>query len=166
MALDASGVASAVTHQVVVYDRSAPPLALDEAPFLSPPWPFEAMITGTSEPGAIVRLGDGTQVIADAAGAFEIGTQLAPWPQTFEAVAFDASGNRSAQASVSVMGGIDLRGLPWPAIAAVAILIAVLLSSLRGTRRVRSIPSVAAVGDEGGDLVIEELDPGSRYRRD
>ena len=166
MALDASGVASAVTHQVVVYDRAAPPLTLDEAPFTSPPWPFEAKIGGKSEPGATIRLGDGTQVIADATGAFAFTTRLAPWPQTFEAVAFDASGNRSAQASVSVMGGIDLRGLPWPAIAAVAILIAVLLSSLRGTRRVRSIPSVAAVGDEGGDLVIEELDPGSRYRRD
>jgi hypothetical protein len=165
VALDARGVPSAVTRITVVHDTTAPVLTLDEAPFLSPPWPFEAKITGTSEPGATVRLGDGAQVVADATGAFAFGTRLAPWPQTLEAVAVDPSGNRTP-ASISVMGGIDLRGFPWPAIAAVAILIAVLLSSLRGTKRVRRVPSVAVYGDDGGDLVIEELDPGSRYRRD
>ena len=165
VALDARGVPSAVTRTTVIHDTVAPTLTLDEAPFLSLPWPFEARVGGTSEPGATVRLGDGPTVVADASGAFEFKTQLAPWPQTLEAVAVDASGNRTP-ASISVMGGIDLRGFPWPAIAAVAILVAVLLSSLRGTRRVRSIPSVATTWDDGGgDLVIEEIDPGSKYRR-
>ncbi len=165
VALDARGEPSAVTRTTVVFDTTAPLLTLDEAPLLSPPWPFEATITGTSEPGATVRLGDGPPVVADPTGAFELTTRLAPWPQTLEAVAVDPSGNRTP-ASITVMGGIDLRGFPWPAIAAVAILVAVLLSSLRGTRRVRSVPSTAVSTDDGGDLVIEELEPGSVYRRD
>ncbi len=163
--LDERGEPSAVTRATVVFDTTAPLLTLDEAPLLSPPWPFEATITGTSEPGATVRLGDGPPVVADPTGAFELTTRLAPWPQTLEAVAVDPSGNRTP-ASITVMGGIDLRGFPWPAIAAVAILVAVLLSSLRGTRRVRSVPSIAVSTDDGGDLVIEELEPGSVYRRD
>jgi hypothetical protein len=163
--VDARGVPSAVSRATVVHDTTAPVLTLDEAPLVSPPWPFEARITGTSEPGATVQLDDRPPVVADATGAFEFITRLAPWPQTLRAVAVDPSGNRTP-ASISVMGGIDLRGFPWPAIAAVAILVAVLLSALRGTRRVRSVPSMAVYGDDGGDLVIEEIDPGSRYQRD
>ena len=118
VALDGRGEPSPVSSAIVVYDQTAPAITLD-TPMVSPPWPFEARITGKSEPGVTVRSGDGPAVTVGPSGAFEIPTNLAPWPQSIHVVATDASGN-ATPADVSIMGGVDLRPLPWPAIAAVA----------------------------------------------
>jgi hypothetical protein len=147
-----------------IYDVTAPTLEVD-VPFLSAPWPFEAGVTGTSEAGTSVRVGDGPPVGVDAGGSFELRTQLAPWPQTLEVTAVDPSGNATTT-RVSVMGGVDLRELPWPAIAAVAVLVAVVLSSVRGGRRAR--PSLVAPDASDADHlpVIEELETSPLRRRD
>jgi hypothetical protein len=92
-------------------------------------------------------------------GPFEVRTQLAPWPQTLEVTAVDQSGNTTTT-RVSVMGGVDLRKLPWPEIAAVTIIAAVLVSSLRGGRHDPSV-AVAMAGADGDHMPeIEELGEG------
>ena len=164
-ALDASGDVSSLAEGVSVFDMAAPPLSL-EAPLLNPPWPFEASVGGSSESGASVRIGDGPPVAADGTGAFEIRTQLAPWPQTLEVTAVDPFGNETT-AQVSVMGGLDVRQLSWPAILAVALIAAVALSSLRGGRRAPAAPSLTLTSDDD-DLVsvIEDVSSDPIERRD
>ena len=164
-ALDAAGDLSPVAVWTAVQDLEPPALSLD-TPFMSPPWPFAARITGKTEAGASVRLGEASPAPVGTGGAFEIPTQLAPWPQTLEVTAVDPYGNPTL-ARVSVMGGVDLRQLPWPAIAAVSIIVAVALSSIRGSRRVRPAIAVAAIApDDDFGPVIEELGSGPTRRRD
>ena len=165
VALDAFGAISEPVQATAVIDHAAPSISLD-APPLSPPWPFGATLRGTTEAGASVSLPSATPVVAGSDGSFELPAQLAPWPQTLELTAVDPAGN-IAVASVWVMGGVDIQGLPWPAIGALVVLLAVVLSSLRGARRLR--PSVAAGGlrqmpDDDHGAVIEELGSG-RIRR-
>ena len=88
-----------------------------------------------------------------------------PWPQTVEVTAVDPSGNATSTRA-SVMGGLDLRQLPWPAILAVTVIVAVALSSLRGGRRVRPEVSVTVLSDDDHLPVIEELSSGPTGRRD
>ena len=112
-----------------------------------------------------MRLGDGAPVAVDDAGAFEVRSQFAPWPQTIEVTAVDPSGNATTT-RVSVMGGVDIRQLPWPAILAVSVIAVVALSSLRGGRRIRPAVSMAAATDDDRLPVIEELSSGPTERRD
>jgi hypothetical protein len=175
-ALDTLGRATAPVRAVVVRDLEAvdavavrdtepPPVSLD-APFLSAPWPFGATVGGRSEAGASVRLGDGPPVAADESGDFRLATQLAPWPQTVEVTAVDASGN-STTTSVSVMGGLDVRQLSWPVVLVVGVFVVGVLGSVRGGGR----PGVAAVAPldglgPGDGPVIEELESVSLERRE
>lgn len=162
--LDAWGNVSEPVATTAIYDVTAPTLSL-EVPFLSAPWPFDGAVTGTSEAGMSVRLGDGPPFNVDPDGSFELRTQLAPWPQTLEVTAVDPSGNATST-RVSVMGGADLRQMPWPPIAAVTIIVAVGVSSIRGGRRAR--PGIAVVESSDPDRlpVIEELGSGPVRRRD
>jgi hypothetical protein len=162
--LDAWGNISDPVATTAIYDVTAPTLSL-EVPFLSAPWPFDGAVSGTSEPGMTVRLGDAPPVTVDANGSFKIRTRLAPWPQTLAVTAVDPSGNATTT-SVSVMGGVDLRQLPWPAIAAVAIIVAVVVSSVRGGRRTRPSIAVVETSDPDRSPVIEELGTGPLRRRD
>jgi hypothetical protein len=161
--VDESGEVSSPAEGVAVFDVIAPPLSL-EAPLLNAPWPFEAAVGGSSESGASVRIGDGPLVAPDAAGKFELRTQLAPWPQTLEVTAVDAFGNATT-AQVSVMGGLDIRQLPWPAILALAVIAAAALGSLRGGRRAPTRASPVTSGDDVLS-VIEDVSSGPIERRD
>jgi hypothetical protein len=163
-AVDASGDVSNAFAATVGYDVTAPALSVD-VPFLSAPWPFEARVAGSAETGTSVRVDEGPAVVADGAGAFTIRTQLAPWPQTLEVTALDASGNATTT-RVSIMGGLDIRQLPWPAILAVAVIVAVFVSSIRGGRRAARAPSASAAPDDDLVPVIEDLSSGPTRPRD
>ena len=171
-ALDASGAISDPVQVTAVVDRVAPAVHV-VAPPLSLPWPFAATLHGTTDAGASVSLSGALPVVAGSDGSFELPAQLAPWPQTLEVSAVDPAGNTTV-GEVSVMGGADLQGLPWPAIGAVAVLIGALLSSMRGVRRQRPVAGTAATAgtvvaarsghvsdlDAEHGAVIEELSSG------
>jgi hypothetical protein len=105
--------------------------------------------------------------VVRADGTFALPVQLAPWPQDLAVRAVDPAGNESST-KASVMGGFDVRGLPWPAIGVVVVLLAVFLSSLRGVRSgsVRQARPVAVEGNDENATVIEELSVGRIERRD
>ena len=131
--IDALGNSGGPIRETVILDVSAPALAVDP-PLLSPTWPVNATLHGRSEAAARVRLGEGEPVQADANGAFEVKTPLAPWPQTLELSATDAFGNATTS-RVSVMGGIDVRQLPWPAMLTITFLLGAVVTTMRGARR-------------------------------
>ena len=145
-ALDATGALSVPVQGTAIFDRAAPPLEL-VTPTLTPLWPFSAGLRGTSEAGVSVSVPGQPAVTVGPDGTFELPTQLAPWPQTLEVTATDLAGNKTAK-ELSVMGGIDLRGLPWPAILVGLLLVGVFMSSIRGVRSTRQPAVVRALGDE------------------
>ena len=166
-ALDAMGTVSEPVQASASIDRVAPSASLD-APPLSMPWPFGTALHGRTEAGASVSLPGASPVPVGSDGSFELPTQLAPWPQTVEVTVTDPAGN-AGLAEVTVMGGADLRGVPWPAIGAFLVLIGAGLSSVRGVRRRR--PAVSPGNPPGapdGDhvAVIEELSSGRIGSRD
>jgi hypothetical protein len=166
-ALDATGTLSDPVQASASIDRVAPSASLD-APPLSLPWPFGTTLHGRTEAGASVSLPNASPVVAGSDGAFELPTQLAPWPQAIEVTVTDPAGN-VALGHVTVMGGADLQGVPWPAIGALLVLIAAGLSSIRGARRRRpAVDAVSPVGAPDGDhvAVIEELSSGRIGSRD
>jgi len=169
-ALDATGALSEPVQASASIDRVAPTASLD-APPLSLPWPFGTTLHGRTEAGASVSLPGASPVVVGPDGAFELPTQLAPWPQAIEVSVTDPAGNVGL-ANVTAMGGADLQGVPWPAIGALLVLIGAGLSSVRGVRRRRPAVSVVnpvnAVGAPDGDhvAVIEELSSGRIGSRD
>jgi hypothetical protein len=164
-ALDPSGNLSTPVQRTAVIDKEAPPLRVD-VPFTSTPWPLTGALHGVSEPGATITLVGGGTVTAGPDGAFDVPAQLTPWPQTYDLTARDEAGNETAS-PVSVMGGVDLRGLPWPAIGVVLVLVAVFLSSIRGVRSTpRQVRPIAVDVDDENATVIEELSIGRIDRRD
>ena len=163
-ALDASGTLSQPVQRIAGIDTDAPPLSVD-IPSTSAPWPFTATLHGMSETGATVTLKGGASVTAGDDGSFAVPVQLAPWPQSYDLIATDEAGNATAT-SVSVMGGVDLRGLPWPAIGVGLVLVAVVLSSIRGVRGgPRQVRPLAVDVDDENATVMEELSSGRIDRR-
>jgi hypothetical protein len=130
LGLNGFGEVSEISVGRVAIDRTGPNVSVD-APFLSAPWPFSAPIRGTTEPGARVRTGGGAFVDAAANGAFELRAQLAPWPQDLVIDAVDAHGNVSSQ-TLTVVGGLDYRRLPWQALVITAILLGAAITTWRG----------------------------------
>jgi hypothetical protein len=127
-AISRLGDPSPVAHTDVRQDDASPPLELDEA-FLRPPWPLTASLAGRTEPGATVTH-QGRHVTAGADGRFTFEAQLAPWPQRLTVRAADAAGNETI-AVADVVGGPDLRGLPWPAIVVLGVLGGAVVAGLR-----------------------------------
>jgi hypothetical protein len=162
--LDEVGDLGPIVSAVAVGDQISPDVSVD-TPLLSPLWPFEATLTGRAEPGASVSIGDRTPVEVDATGTFRLPIQLAPWPQTVEVTAVDAFGN-AATASASVMGGIDIRQLPWLAIGTLAVIAGAFVSGVIGQRRSRAPAAVARTVDTDAGPVIEELDEPPLRRHD
>jgi hypothetical protein len=149
---------------------SVPPTVAVEGPFTSPIWPFSADVDGRAEPGSTVRVDGFGEVEVDASGAFTIGTQLAPWPQSFRVTATDPAGNETV-GTFSVVGGVDYRRLPWPGILAVGLFALVAARGWLGGTGLRasevgSARSASGSVDEDPSLpVIEELPPGSGLAR-
>ena len=118
-------------------DLSGPSLAV-EVPFLSPPWPLEATVSGRSEPDVEIRGGSDGRVTTDGRGGFEIRTRLAPWPQTVELTAIDESGNATTM-RFSLVGGVDYRAFPWPAILVLTMLLGAAFSTAGRLQPIRDV---------------------------
>lgn len=148
------------TH--VTLDVLGPGLVVD-VPVVSAPWPFKAPITGRAEPGARITLGEETAE-ANRVGRFELRTPLAPWPQDLVIRALDAEGNETVR-RVSVMGGLDVRRLPWQAALVGLVLAAIAWTAFRGAglrpggdadgRQMTG----AVTAEEVASATIEDLEP-------
>jgi hypothetical protein len=146
---------------VAIVERDADPPSLDlPVPFLSAVWPVDAHLAGRSEPGARVTLEGLAEVTADSSGVFTVEMPLAPWPQTLRLVARDPAGNETRTA-VSVVGGVDYRQLPWVWILGVALVLAAVISGLRGARSRGGEDGATTAGRAGEDVgfELEELPP-------
>jgi hypothetical protein len=176
--LNAFGEASPILAGRVELDLVGPSVAI-EPPFLSLPWPLSGPIKGSTEPGARLRLGQGSFVAADRDGSFELDAALAPWPQDLAIEALDARGNRTTLA-LSVVGGVDYRQLPWQTLVIVGILFGAGITSFGVPLRRRPTPVALAPVDGqpvpsaadgeiatrvGGDAVIEDLPTRDRRSR-
>ena len=131
--INAYGQVSPLASAQVALDRTGPNVALS-LPLILAPWPFSAPIDGVTEPGARLWLGDGPPVEAATNGAFELRAQLAPWPQTLQIHAVDAQNNETIR-TISVIGGIDYRQLPWQTILIVSLLLGAAVTTWRGPGR-------------------------------
>jgi hypothetical protein len=138
---------------------AGPPALAMVAPTISVPWPAETLVEGSTEPGSRVVLADGAAT-STSDGRFAIPVRLPPWPTDF-VVRTTAPGGETTSLRVSLVGGIDYRGLPLDAMAAgLALLLAVVgvwrASGLR--RRPGAGETGAPAAGEGWE--IEELPPG------
>ncbi len=160
-------------RQSVQRDHLGPSVSL-YAPFMSPLWPAPAHLLGAAEAGATVRVEGVGQLTPDPRGGFAFDAALAPWPQTFRIIGTDSSGNETVR-DVSVVGGVDYRRFPWPAIVGAVLLAAVAFSGIGGSRRVGAggLPNSpeppsdprrwrpAAMGSyDAQGIEIEDLPPG------
>lgn len=111
----------------------------------------EVTVRGATAAHASVQV-NGRDVATDAAGGFSTSVFLPPWPSQVVVEAVDPVGNR-ASTSVSGVGFLDYRGLPWIPIAVIATLAAAVLLYLR----VPHLRPLARRADD--DAALEELDP-------
>ena len=126
----------------------APPLAASaDTPLAS----AAVTVRGVTAPYASVTV-DGRDVTVAADGAFSSAVELPPWPTVVTVVATDPLGNESVL-SVSGVGFVDYRGLPWAWIAGALVVVAAAIMYVRAPRPVR----VARRPDD--DAALEELDP-------
>ncbi len=132
-----------------VEQRSGPPSLHLDVPIL--PLSASVRIAGTTDPGTTVTA-DGDPIEVDAAGAFafDVAGNLAPTSIAVEAV--DPVGNRHAE-TVSVVGWVDYRRLPWIPIVVLAVTGVAITLWLRAPR-----PRKWARRDAEDDAVLEEID--------
>jgi len=112
-----------------------PPLTAVAEPI---PWWFEVPVSGTTDPDALVTVG-GVAVPVDASGHFSVGVFAPPWPVSVDVAAVDPVGNR-ADLTLSVVGVIDYRQLPWIPIVVVLTVVAGLALYLGALRPPRPDP--------------------------
>jgi hypothetical protein len=166
VALNDWGVISEPSFGIVRLDLVGPPLDV-RAPVVSAPWPFSAPLEGSTEPRATVSLVGVGEERANRAGGFSFRVGLAPWPQDYEFRAVDSEGNITVR-RVSIMGGLDVRRLPWQLLLTLAVFGAIGAATLRGSRTPRAVarPTTGAgllpayatyAGDEPPLPTIEDL---------
>lgn len=112
----------------------------------------DVAISGETDPHATVSVA-GRPVRLDAEGRFHVAQPLPPWPTDVEVIAVDPLGNET-RTSVTGIGWLDYRGLPWVPISVVVVALAGAVLFLR-VPRLRTAPRSA--GREEGTL--EELEP-------
>ena len=158
LVLDPLGQPSPLHAGRVELDLVGPSLSVDQ-PFGSLPWPLHASIRGTAEAGAMVGLEDGRPVEAADDGTFALDAVLVPWPQDVVIRAVDAHGNATTT-TVSLVGGIDYRQVPWQPLVIGVVLVAALVTTLGGPsllrrRRVASpLPSGAGIRSADDPVVV------------
>ncbi|HSI99896.1 MAG TPA: hypothetical protein VLA59_05880 [Patescibacteria group bacterium] len=108
-------------------------------------------ISGRSVPYATVTVA-GVEVAVDADGGFAGSVDAPPWPTDVAVRAIDPLGNE-ARATVSAVGWLDYRQLPWIPIAALLLAAVAVVTYLR-VPRAEPVPRRA---DDDGTL--EELEP-------
>ena len=162
VAFNAWGEVSAPVTRIVTRDLSGPPMTI-AAPFASVPWPFGARITGIAEPGATVQVNGGEILTTTSRGLFETRVTLAPWPQDVTFRAMDETGNVTTRV-ISMMGGLDIRQLPWQVLVAIFVLVAVLVGTIREGRRAQARLLAADAGSAGLATGRQGPRTGSRRR--
>lgn len=125
-----------------------PPL---EAGARTPLGSVEVEVHGQTVPYATVSVG-GRTATPDAEGAFVVRVTLPPWPTEVAVVAVDPVGN-AAHATVSGVGIVDYRALPWIPITVVLLVGAAATLYVRAPRSAPAAPR----RDDGASL--EEVDP-------
>jgi len=126
----------------------APPLAASvRTPFGS----GAVEVSGVSTRYAGVRV-DGREVAVDVDGRFSTLVAAPPWPSQITITAVDPLGNE-ARATVTAIGWVDYRQLPWVPIAVALVGAAAVLLALR-VPRTRPVPRRA-----DDDAILEELEP-------
>lgn len=138
---------------------AGPPALAMGSPTISVPWPAETLVEGSTEPGSLVALADGAST-ATSDGRFAIPVRLPPWPTDF-VVRTTAPGGETTSLRVSLVGGIDYRGLPLDAMAAgLALLLAVVGVWRASALRRRPGGGETGAPEAGEGWEIEELPPG------
>ena len=117
----------------------------------TPPGSPEVELKGRTARYASVTVA-GQQVAVDDAGRFAAAVPLPPWPTDVVVTAVDPAGNE-ARVSVTGVGWLDYRGLPWIPIVAVFVGVAAGVLFLRVPRPSRS----QRRADD--DAVLEEMEP-------
>jgi hypothetical protein len=117
----------------------------------TPPGSPEVELRGRTVSYASVTVA-GRGVAVDDTGRFGATVPLPPWPTDVVVTAVDPAGNE-ARLSVSGVGWLDYRGLPWVPIVAVLVAVAAAVLFLR-VPRPGSSPRRA---DDDG--VLEEMEP-------
>ena len=123
-----------------------------EAEMAMHPGSLDVDVSGTASAFATVTV-DGRPVAVDADGRFRTTLTAAPWPAAIVVTATDPFGV-SAERTVEVIGLVDYRGLPWPAIAVVATVAVAGLLFLR-------VPHLRGSTPLSGEGTLEELDADS-----
>jgi hypothetical protein len=126
-----------------------PPSLGASAPFA--PLSFDVPVTGRTDPGAAVRI-DGAAVQAGADGSFATTVPAGVVPRDVVLEATDPVGNRASR-TLSVVGFVDYRRLPWIPIVAVLTIAGGAVLFLRAPRPTRA--PARALGD---DATLEEID--------
>lgn len=111
---------------------------------------LSATVTGTADPETRIVV-DGEPVAVAADGRFTHPVSAVPWPRMIAVRAVDPFGTER-MVGIEVVGFIDARGLPWPAMVATATIVIGVLLFLRVPRWERRRP----VSD--GDGSLEDLD--------
>lgn len=107
-------------------------------------------VTGQTVTYATVSV-DGHSVLVGSDGRFSTSVRAPPWPTDIEVVATDPFG-QAARTSVSGIGFLDYRALPWVPIAVVLVAIAGIVLFLR-------VPRPTPLPRRADDAVLEEIDP-------
>jgi hypothetical protein len=132
-----------------VEQRTAPPTLVLDVPIL--PLSGSVRVGGTTDPGATVTAG-GEPIEVDAAGAFAIQVPGTLVPTNVAVEAFDPVGNRRAE-TLSVVGWVDYRRLPWIPIVVLAVVAVALALWLRVPH-----PRKWVRRDAEDDALLEEID--------
>ena len=112
---------------------------------------FDVPVRGSTDPTASVLV-DGAPVAVAADGSFAGLVAAPPWPTTIVVEAVDLVGNRTS-ATLSVVGLLDYRQLPWVPIIVVLTVVAAAGLFLLAPRL--KPPSVTPHPDDG---TLEDLD--------
>lgn len=115
------------------------------------PLSFSVPLTGQTDPGATVLVDD-VPVSVDAEGRFQADVGAGPIPRDVRIVVSDPVGNTTRR-TVSVVGLVDFRRLPWIPVVAVLTILAGAVLYLRAPR-----PGRPAVRPAGDDATFEEID--------
>jgi hypothetical protein len=129
--------------------RREPPAVAATTPVA--PLSFSVPVRGRTDPGATVLV-DGVPVEVRADGSFEAQVPAGPIPRDVRIQVTDRVGN-SVQHTLSVVGLVDFRRLPWIPVVAVLTVLAGAVLYLRAPR-----PSRPAVRGAGDDATFEEID--------
>lgn len=114
------------------------------------PLSFSVPVRGRTEPGATVVV-DGVPAVVQADGSFEAEVQAGPIPRDVRIQVTDRVGN-SAQHTLSVVGLVDFRRLPWIPVVALLTVLAGVVLFLRVPRPRRPVARSA-----GDDATFEEI---------